>query len=158
MSRNAMAQMRDVIWATDARKDRFEDLLVRMKEHAAEILFAKGISCYFNVRNINVEKKIPVQIRQNLYLIFKEAVTNIAKHSDATRADVKIYKDGSKFEMEIKDNGSSNGSDLLIVDEKSSVNGSGLKNMALRAKNINADFDINKQNGYAIFVSMKTFV
>ena len=69
MSRNAMAQMRDVIWATDARKDKFEDLLIRMKEYAAEILFPREITCDFDVVNINREKKIPVQIRQNLYLI-----------------------------------------------------------------------------------------
>ncbi|MCB0688447.1 MAG: hypothetical protein KDC53_18035, partial [Saprospiraceae bacterium] len=93
MSRNAMAQMRDVIWATDARKDRYEDLLVRMKEYAAEILFSRDITCHFHVKGILPEKKLPVQVRQNLYLIFKEAITNVAKHSNATRADVTLIKE-----------------------------------------------------------------
>ncbi len=154
MSRNAMAQMRDVIWATDARKDKFEDLLVRMKENAAEILFPSGITCYFDVSNINTEKKIPVPVRQNLYLIFKEAITNVAKHSNATRTDVKISKEGSRFTMSITDNGkehSENG-------QATSLNGSGLKNMQMRAENINAALRIHKEEGYRIEIDMKAFV
>jgi len=34
-SRSAMSKMGDVIWSVDARKDKFEDLLLRMREHAA---------------------------------------------------------------------------------------------------------------------------
>ncbi len=153
MSRNAMAQMRDVIWATDARKDRFEDLLVRMKEHAAEILFPKGISCYFKVHNINLERRIAVQVRQNLYLIFKEAVTNIAKHSNATRADVVLTREGSRFEMRIFDNGDAKDHE----EARSSLNGSGLANMELRAQNINAELEIDKENGFKITIKMKAF-
>ncbi|MDH3648866.1 MAG: histidine kinase [Saprospiraceae bacterium] len=153
MSRNAMAQMRDVIWATDARKDQFEDLLVRMKEHAAEILFPKGISCYFKVHNINVERRIAVQIRQNLYLIFKEAVTNIAKHSNASRADVVLSRDGSRFEMRIFDNGKPSQS----VETSSSLNGSGLANMEMRARNINANLKIDQEDGFSISIKMRAF-
>lgn len=158
MSRNAMAQMRDVIWATDARKDRFEDLVLRMKEHSAEILFPKGISCYFNVKNINVDKRIPVQIRQNLYLIFKEAITNVAKHSNASRADVKLVKEGSKFEMIIADDGKYNGQNKQNGELSFSNRGSGLKNMKLRAQNINAQFDISKEEGFNISITMKSFI
>ena len=105
MSRNAMAQMRDVIWATDARKDKFDDLLIRMKEFAAEMLFPKRIQCTFQVANIYTDKKIPVQVRQNLYLIFKEAITNVAKHSNASKVAVSFSKEGSRFSMSIRDDG-----------------------------------------------------
>jgi signal transduction histidine kinase/ligand-binding sensor domain-containing protein len=151
MSRNAMAQMRDVIWATDARKDRFEDLLVRMKEYAAEILFSRDITCHFHVKGILPEKKLPVQVRQNLYLIFKEAITNVAKHSNASRADVQLVKDGSQFVMIIADDGT----DISENGRTSSLNGSGLKNMEMRAQNINAHFDIKKDSGFVVTVKMK---
>ncbi len=155
MSRNAMAQMRDVIWATDARKDKFDDLLTRMKEFAAEILFPRGINCDFTVSYIQKERKIPVQVRQNLYLIFKEAVTNVAKHSDATQVNVNFKKEGARFFMSIADNGSksvSNGK------PKSSLNGSGLKNIEMRAEHINADLKIDKEAGYNIALEMKSFI
>ncbi|MCB0668241.1 MAG: hypothetical protein KDC80_20585 [Saprospiraceae bacterium] len=151
MSRNAMAQMRDVIWATDARKDRYEDLIVRMKEYAAEILFSRDITCHFQVKGILPEKKLPVQIRQNLYLIFKEAITNVAKHSNATRAEVSLIKDGSNFQMIITDNGTAISENGHI----SSLNGSGLKNMEMRAENINAKFSINKEKGFTVKLEMR---
>ncbi|NND33283.1 MAG: hypothetical protein HKN76_11895 [Saprospiraceae bacterium] len=151
MSRNAMAQMRDVIWATDARKDRFEDLLVRMKEHAAEMLFSGGISYQFHVKGILPDKKLPVQVRQNLYLIFKEAITNVAKHSSATKVNIYLNREGSHLEMIITDDGSG----VSINGQKSSLNGSGLKNMEMRAKNIHADFSINKDDGFKISLRMK---
>lgn len=151
MSRNAMAQMRDVIWATDARKDRYEDLIVRMKEYAAEILFSRDITCHFQVKGILPEKKLPVQVRQNLYLIFKEAITNIAKHSNATRADVSLLKEGSHFQMIISDNGTA----VIDNGHSSSLNGSGLKNMEMRAENINAKFSINKERGFSVKVEMR---
>ena len=155
MSRNAMAQMRDVIWATDARKDRFEDLLTRMKEYAAEILFPRAITCYFHSKGINLEKRIPVQVRQNLYLIFKEAITNVAKHSNATQADVTFIKEGSVIKMEIRDNGTSlNG----YQKQSSSLHGAGLKNMQMRAENIKASLSINKENGFRVALEMKAFV
>jgi len=154
MSRNAMAQMRDVIWATDARKDRFEDLLVRMKEYAAEILFSRSITCHFHTKGILMDRKLPVQVRQNLYLIFKEAITNVAKHSDATEANISLVREGTHFEMTISDNGTK----LRENGQTSSLNGSGLKNMQMRAKNINATFDINKENGFTITLRMKALV
>lgn len=153
MSRNAMAQMRDVIWATDARKDRFEDLLIRMKEYASEILFSGDITFDFDIKGIVLEKKLPVPVRQNLYLIFKEAITNVAKHSNGTHVNVLMKKEGHVFELVVKDNGT-------IVKEKevkSSLNGAGLKNMKMRAENINADLNIKKEGGFKVTVSMKAF-
>ena len=155
MSRNAMAQMRDVIWATDARKDKFDDLLIRMKEFAAEMLFPKRIQCNFKVNNIYTDKKIPVQVRQNLYLIFKEAITNVAKHSNASKVVVSFTKEGSRFSMLIRDDGSSSQANGTPT---SSLNGSGLKNMQMRAKTIHADLIIEKDRGYEIALDMKSFI
>ncbi len=154
MSRNAMAQMRDVIWATDARKDRFEDLLERMKEYAAEILFPRAIDFYFTVTNINREKKIPVHIRQNIYLIVKEALTNIAKHSNAKRVDINISKEGNVFILDVCNDGTTK----KVVNGAISRKGSGLKNMEMRAQNMNAEIAIEKNDGYNVSLTMRAFV
>ena len=156
MSRNAMAKMRDVIWATDARNDTFGDLIIRMKEHAAEMLFPKGISCNFYIHHINEDKKIPVNIRQNLYLIFKEAITNIAKHSNASIVKINLSKSGSRFEMHIKDD--SGNATEINGSHHNNRQGSGLSNMKLRAEKINADLEIHKEKGYQIDLEMKSFV
>ncbi len=123
-----------------------------MKEHAAEILFSGGITYQFHVKGIPAEKKLPVQVRQNLYLIFKEAITNVAKHSKASRTDIYLTREGSYLEMIIKDDGQGSTGN----GQTSSLNGSGLKNMEMRAKNINADFAITKDDGFKISLKMKS--
>ena len=57
-SRSAMSKMGDVIWSVDARKDKFEDLLLRMQEHAAEILQPLGIQYNFDIGDFNINKKM----------------------------------------------------------------------------------------------------
>ncbi|MBX2815300.1 MAG: hypothetical protein KTR24_04870 [Saprospiraceae bacterium] len=153
LSRSAMAQMRDVIWATDARKDHFEDLLERMKEYAAEILFSRGIEFYFHVENINTEKKIPVHIRQNLYLIVKESLTNIAKHSTAKRVDIFLTKNGNTFGLSVQNDGAQ-----PTLNGESVRQGSGLSNMRMRAESIGAEIKIDRENSYQVDLSMRTFV
>jgi signal transduction histidine kinase len=89
--------MSDVIWSIDSRNDRVEDLLQRMKEHLHEVLEPKDIDYYIETLRINPKSKIPVNVRQDLYLIFKEAINNVAKHSDATEVRIRLSTEGKHF-------------------------------------------------------------
>jgi len=56
ISRNAISQMRDLVWSIDSRRETVEDLLERMRELAEELLLPKDISFQmdsFNVKNPN---------------------------------------------------------------------------------------------------------
>ena len=44
--------------------------------------------------------------RQNVYLIFKEAITNIMKHSDASHVQILFSQEKNKLSLIIHDNGS----------------------------------------------------
>lgn len=45
------------------------------------------------------------EVATNLFRIFQEALTNIARHASATRVDVKLQSEGSNLVLEIGDNG-----------------------------------------------------
>lgn len=45
------------------------------------------------------------EAEMNLYRIAQECISNILKHSDATEAEVKLKRDGSRLKLVIKDNG-----------------------------------------------------
>lgn len=135
-SRVAMSKMSDVIWSIDSRKDQFEDLLLRMKEHADEILSPLDISYHFQVRQLDRKKRLPVTLRQDLYFIFKEAVNNIAKHSGASSVHIHLHNEGRHFVMLIKDNGQHDEGAALSVPGKT---GQGLANIRMRAERIKAE-------------------
>ena len=104
MSRDAMDRMRDTVWSIDSRKDKYENLVDRMRAFAEKTLSLKSIDHDFIVDGVEGKKSISPTRRQNVYLIFKEAITNIAKHSDATFVDIKIVQDSERTTLSIKDN------------------------------------------------------
>jgi len=150
-SRSAMSKMGDVIWSVDARKDKFEDLLLRMQEHAAEILQPLGIQYNFEIGDFNINKKMDLKLRQNLYLIFKETINNIAKHSTASVANITLKNKGNLFYLTVKDNGQ--------PKEKAAnyKTGQGLSNLKMRTKEIKGELDIYSKNGYEVILKVKRF-
>ena len=150
VSRKAMSKMSDVIWSIDSRKDRVSDLIHRMLEHADDILLPMSIRYDFNVGKIDKTQKLPVNIRQNLYFIYKEAINNIAKHSNASEVSINLGNNGTGFEMQVHDNGNGKA-------KPSVKTGQGISNIQMRAQRINARLEINKENGYTIYLKMKKF-
>lgn len=155
VSRMAMSKMSDVIWSIDSRKDKVDDLIQRMQEHANEILSPLNISYEFKIGKIERQHKMPVNIRQDLYFIYKEAVNNIAKHSNASKAEIHFGNVESHFEMLVKDNGPlENGVPKAKITSKT---GQGLTNLKMRAQRLKADLQIKRDKGYTIQLSMKKF-
>ncbi len=150
LSRSAMSRMRDTVWAIDARKDKLENLVDRMNEHAEETLIPKNFSYNVKVENLDLSTNIPTDIRQNLYLIYKEAITNTAKHSNGDHVDVVLKKSGMDFTMRIIDNGK-------VVGKNYKTTGQGLSNIKLRAQRIDAQVSTSIQDGYAIILRRKSF-
>lgn len=146
MSRNAMSRMRDTVWAIDARKDKVENLLDRMREHAEESLSPLDIQYDIELINMDLTKTLSTQIRQNVYLIFKEAITNVAKHSNASSVEVKLSNLGSQFEMQIQDNGD-------VKEKEYKTTGLGTSNMKMRAEQIGANLKICRKNGFCIILN-----
>ena len=176
VSRTAMSKMSDVIWSIDSRKDRVEELIIRMREHAEEMLSPLDIAYDLKVDDgIDPKRKIPVTLRQNLYFIFKEAINNIAKHSHATKVQIQLENDGRDFQMVIADNG-------RTINEKPEAHhmaqhgyaqpdvsappprrrqkktGQGLSNLRMRAARIDAEIDIRSgEEGYTVELRRRRF-
>lgn len=145
ISRNAISQMRDLVWTIDSRRETIEDLLERMRELAEELLLPKDISFQmdsFNVKNPN--KKLPAPTKQHIFLIYKEAITNILRHSDATHVAVTITNDFKGSCLIVKDNGSKK--------ECYTSTGLGLSNMTMRAVNLKGKLEFDKENGFEVML------
>lgn len=148
MSREAIDRMRDIVWALDSRKDKYENLIDRMRSFVRQSLDKKNISHNFKLVDIDISKILNPNIRQQLYLIFKEAITNIVKHSDGTKVIITLTQEKDMFNLTIHDNGSEK------TIEKS--DGFGIQNMQARAKGINGSFELSYHNGYRVKISVKT--
>ena len=147
VSRNAVSQMRDLVWTIDSRRETIADLIERMRELAEELLLPKDIAFHLDSTAIkNPNKKLPSQTKQDIFLIYKEAITNIVKHSDATKVTVTITNNSKCCQFIIKDNGTEK------ATYKSS--GLGLSNMAMRAEKLKAKLKFNNDNGFGVHLDL----
>lgn len=143
LSRNATSTMSDVLWSIDARNDYAGNLTDRMREHAEAMLLPADIEVEFDFTETRQEQNIHPDTRQQLYLIFKEAINNVVKHSKSTLVKVHYKQQGQHFELRIINNNHQES-----VDEHSGSRGQGLKNMQMRAERIHASCLISTHDGH----------
>ncbi|WP_235296593.1 sensor histidine kinase [Portibacter marinus] len=140
MSREAMERMRDIVWAMDSRKDKFANLIDRMRAYAERNLSKKEIECRFTVEGIEKNGQINPEARQNIYLIFKESITNVIRHSNADMVKVYFGKIGRNLTLRVEDNGSN--------VELSPTDGAGLSNIKMRAERIGGFVEFSNNEGF----------
>ncbi|WP_430467607.1 sensor histidine kinase [Winogradskyella ouciana] len=147
ISRNAVSQMRDLVWSIDSRRETIADLIERMRELAEELLLPKDIAFEIDASSIkNLDKKLPAQTKQHIFLIFKEAINNIVRHSDADFVEIYLTNRSKGCQLIIKDNGSEK------TTYKSS--GLGLSNMAMRAEKLKGTLNLKNGNGFEVCLDL----
>jgi signal transduction histidine kinase len=119
-----------MVWSINPRNDSAEQMIAKMKEFSAEILEPKNIQYNFLADDLLHDVKLDVEQRKNLFLIFKEAVNNAAKYSEASKIEIQLKRDNGSLQLLVQDNGKG-------FDVETSVRGNGLINMADRTKSMN---------------------
>jgi signal transduction histidine kinase len=85
--------------------------------------------------------------RKNFYLIFKEAVNNVAKYAGCTDVWISMALKNKRVLLTIKDNGK--GFDVAQVNR-----GNGLLNMKNRAGTLKGDFKITSTPGEGTLIEL----
>ena len=147
-SRNMIESVNDMVWAINPQNDSFENIIKRMRTFASEILSAKDIAFHFDFDKNLLQSKLKMEMRRNFYLIFKEAVNNVAKYSQAANAFVMIWNRENNLKMTIRDDGS--GFDLNSV-----IGGNGLTNMQQRADIMKARFNLESIPGKGTIIELE---
>jgi len=155
--RSAMSKMSDVIWSIDSRRDTIGNLLQRMQEHADEVLLPIDIRYTFRASGFDKGKELPGNIRQDVYFIFKEAVNNIARHSNATRVEIELTQAAQVFELFIRDNGRPVKTGKQVNNSSGGLGkkGQGNDNMRMRATRLKGEISIDERRGYTLVFRMR---
>lgn len=146
-SRDLVDAMSDIVWAVNPRTDSLSDLTRRMHRFAAETLGGADIQLTFTAPPRDEDMKLGADLRRELYLILKESVNNIARHSGATAATVELKMTRSELRLTIADNG--NG-----FDPARPVDGNGIASMRKRAAAFGGALVIETGPGRGTFVSL----
>ncbi len=80
-----------------------EDLVSEMKQDTAHLL--GDLDCRFDVSGEAILNELPRRTRLDLYLFYKEALTNIIRHSGATKVESELIADAKSIHLTVIDNG-----------------------------------------------------
>ena len=139
-SRQLVDSMSDIVWVVNPKKDSLYDLIIRLKDSYSDFLQSIGI----RLKTSNLERleaiKLPMEYKQNLYLIFKEGINNCVKHSKCKNIFLEANVQGESIEIKLIDDG------IGLVSNKGNV-GNGLFNMKRRSEVIGGKIEWGKNNG-----------
>jgi signal transduction histidine kinase len=140
--------MSDIVWSLNAKNDRFENLFHRMNQFASEIFEAKNIELDFISDPSLFTSRLTMKQRKNIYLFFKEAVNNAAKHSEAKKISVHIFQNDHHVEMIIKDDGKG-------FDTSQTFHGNGMSTLKKRMEELSGYLKIHSQTNEGTIVELK---
>ena len=141
MARGLARALSDVVWSIDPRRDDLQNVVTRVRQSAA-LLEAQGIAWSLQEPPEPQKVKLTPEQRHHLYLIFKEALNNIARHAHCASAKLTIAVEHRQLRAEIVDDGCgfNDAGDL----------GNGLRNMKLRAEQMGGRMSINAAAGHGV--------
>jgi glucose-6-phosphate-specific signal transduction histidine kinase len=135
ISRELVDSMSDIVWAIDPERDHMGDLVHRMRRFASDVFSPREIRLMFQSPAEEQSLQMGADLRRQMFLIFKEAVHNVVRHSGATEVSIDFQVEHGWVNLKVADNGRG-------FDFGRDQNGHGLRSMRERARNIGGEIEI----------------
>lgn len=151
--------MSDIVWAINPTKDHLQDLTQRMRRFAANVLSAKDIDLEFRAPDSENDIPLGANIRREVFLIFKETINNIVKHSAAKTATVEFRLEPQYMTIVLRDDGQGFDPQAAVgqngqPDWKRFRGGNGLLNMKKRAGDLGGSYTVESAPGSGATVTL----
>ena len=139
-SREAKEKVSDIVWVIHSENDGWENLFLRCKRFAADMLDARSMKHNFNVQD-TFSGRPTITERKNIWLIFREILTNIARHSEASEVNIRFHLNSRTLHIRIDDDGKGFNPEQIQSD------GYGVHNIKERAEQLNGEYRLQSTPG-----------
>ncbi|MEJ7673778.1 MAG: histidine kinase [Chitinophagaceae bacterium] len=119
--------LNDIIWSVNSSNDSMQETMSRMRRYAAELFDNSNTTLHLNLDENVAVRKLNMEQRRDVYLIYKECMNNIVKHASPNNVWINTLWRNGKLHLNIKDDGK--GFDKSVVTK-----GNGLKNIRSRTE------------------------
>ena len=121
-SQQLSENLNDLIWATNPQNANLSNLLLKMRAYTYEFINGSAIDLTFKLPDNSLSFPTNPETNKNIFLILKEGLNNIIKHSKAKKIEIDFLVDNDKnFTLEIRDDG--NGFDTNIPSARNGRKG-----------------------------------
>lgn len=139
--------MRDLIWALHPDETTVSSLVSRIREYTSDYFEEFGIEPSFVIPDSLPETPISKESHRGVFMVIKEILNNISKHSQATQVVLSVWIHEQSLNITIHDNGLG-----FQVDGK--MDGNGLKNIKVRLNNLGATYQLTSEMKKGTFSSI----
>ena len=152
-ARHLIEALSDVVWSVDPRKDDMASVLRRIRTHADDLLSQSGARWSYHAPPNLEWVKLDPEARRHLFLLLKEAVTNVARHAQARSVSLHVGRTSGELSFELCDDG--RGFDLPALESGGPTEGRGLASMRARAVRLRARLIIDSTPGAGTRLSLR---
>ena len=138
-----------IVWAVNPANDSLDRFALYIYEYLQMYLEAAALEFTLDVPDDLPSRPLASEVRHNLYLVVKECLNNVVKHSRATHVWFRLKIEGDVLCLSIEDNGQG------IPESQTSAFGNGLQNMEKRMKTIGGQFKLVSKPGKGTQVHLK---
>jgi len=149
LSRQLVDSMSDIVWATNPKRDHLRDLAQRMRRFAGDVLAAANVEMAFHVPAQWADASLQPEMRREVFLIFKESINNVARHSRCAHAEVFLDLQGPQLRMKVCDDGQG-----FRLGQSGDGQGHGLASMEQRARRLGGHLEITSEPGRGTTVTL----
>jgi ligand-binding sensor domain-containing protein/signal transduction histidine kinase len=151
LARELVDSMGDIVWSIRSEPHGMDSLVRRMREFALDLLASQSVDFELRAPQAGEDVQLSLQARRQLFLIFKECIHNVARHSHCTKvlAELKILD--REITLNVQDNGRG-----LNPDERPPGwnGGTGIPSMQRRAESLGGHVQITSAPGQGCTVSI----
>ncbi len=127
----------EIVWTVNPSNDTLEGLINYICKYAQDYFAVAGLRYRLDVPAQLPAAEISPEVRHNVFLAAKEAVTNVVRHAKATEVWLRLKLESGRFILELQDNGRGPAG----LEGKQSRNG--LRNMHKRMEDVGGSFAIS---------------
>ena len=143
--------LEEIVWAVRPGSDSLQSLVEYIAHFANELFENDHVRCRLDLPHDLPARPLPPDVRHNIFLIVKEALTNALRHADAKEVRVSAKVSGPALEIVVADDGRG----FVAAGAKSPAKGNGLGNMRRRAATIGATLTVEPTLGPGTTVRLK---
>ncbi len=135
----AKEKISDIVWTINPTHDDWIEFISKCRRHASDTLEAQGMDYQLDM-DVAISGSMSMDFRKNIWLVFKEILTNITKHSEAEYVLISMKKENDKLVINIRDDGKGFEDDLKS-------GGNGIINIQKRVQSISGTANVTSSIG-----------
>jgi signal transduction histidine kinase/ligand-binding sensor domain-containing protein len=138
------------VWTVSPKNDTLAALASYIGQYAIEYFRETPVRCRVNIPQDVPNTPLSPDVRHHLFLMAKEILNNVLKHSGASRVTLSVHSEGDRFHLGIEDDGHG-----FAGDSPAPLGGHGLKNIRERVRELGGNVVIRSSpSGTSIVIEL----